>query len=404
MKNVIKTFALAAIAALALTGCIKHEPFGHRPYPDDGGGSGHGGGGGGTPTEKLLLVKQDGWSVKYLGRDPVVYDDGTSAVLEKFQLGCAGATSLFPLIISPDDLRNVYNNDLVDFFTTEVELLQNDVKANPDTPLADLGVYSAKQTNVWFNRHMHGTWLLYVPELDSKLNLTGKYAEYEFTIQEETPTRDFSRWIGTYHVVDPNGYGAFDIVVSNADANYLYYVDGWETGPSVSQQMDGERDWIYARFDVDRLVFYSQFLQTEDYNGTTVKEVFAGTYLSASSDAIGDLDWEGVDYEDNLAYTVYEEDKLVLKPWTIRLDNGYTFTYASMRYSRLWFTDNGNTANWAFYNTAGVPSLPAEMTLIPGTRSTVSAPAVRKRTKGTVHRDQLKPVRTVRQRRAMDKG
>ena len=401
MKNVIKTFALAAIAALALTGCIKHEPYGHRP---DDGGNGNGGHGGGTPSEKLLLIKQDGWSVKYLGRDPVVYEDGTSAVLEKFQLGCAGATNLFPLIISPDDLKNVYNNDLVDFFTYEVELLQNDAKANPAMPLADLGVYSAKQTNVWFNRHMHGTWLLFVPELDSKLNLTGKYAEYEFTIQEEAQTEAYKRWLGKYHVADPNGYAAFDIEVSDADANYLYYVDGWETGPSVEQKMDGERDWIYARFDVDRLVFYAQFLQTEDFNGTTVDEVFAGTYLSASSDAIGDLDWEGVDYEDNLAYTVFDGDKLILKPWTIQLDNGYSFTYASMRYSRLWFTDNGKTANWAFYNTAGVPALPAEMTYIPGTRSTVSAPAVRKRTKGTVHRDQLKPIRTVRQRRAMDKG
>ena len=401
MKNVIKTLALAAIAALALTGCIKHEPFGHRPYPDDGGGNGGHGGGGGTPSEKLLLVKQDGWSVKYLGRDPVTYDDGTSAVLEKFQLGCAGAVNLFPLIISPDDLKNVYQNDLVEFFTYEVELLQQDAKASPATPLSDFGVYSAKQTNVWFNRHMHGTWLLYVPELDSKLNLTGKYAEYEFTILEETPTEAFKRWLGTYHVADPNGYGAFDIVVSDADANYLYYVDGWETGRSVSQQMDGERDWIYARFDVDRLVFYAQFLQTEDYDGTTVDEVFAGTYLTASSDAIGDLDWEGVDLEDNIAYTVYEGEKLILKPWTIKLENGYSFTYASMRYSRLWFTDNGATANWAFYNTAGVPTLPAEMTLIPGTRSAVSAPAVRKRTKGTVHRDQLKPVRTVRQRRVV---
>ena len=402
MKDMIKTFALAAIAALALTGCIKHEPFGHRPYPDDGGGSGSGhGGGGGTPSEKLLLVKQDGWSVKYLGRDPVVYDDGTSAVLEKFQLGCAGATNLFPLIISPDDLKNVYSNDLVDFFTYEVGLLQNDAQANPTMPLADLGVYSAKQTNVWFNRHMHGTWLLYVPELDSKLNLTGKYAEYEFTIQEETPTEAFKRWIGTYHVADLEGHGAYDIVVSNADANYLYYVDGWETGRDADQQMDGDRDWIYARFDVDRLVFYAQFLQTEDYDGITVDEVFAGTYLTASSGINGDLDWEGVDVEDNIAYTAYEGDKLLLKPWTIKLDNGYSFTYFSMRYSRLWFTDNGKTANWAFYNKSGVPALPAEMTLIPGTRSTVSAPAVRKRTKGTVHRDQLKPVRTVRQRRAM---
>ena len=395
MKNVFKTVALAAIASLALTGCIKHDPYGYRPYPDDGGG---------TPSEKLLLVKQDDWSVKYLGRDPVVYDDGTSAVLEKFQLGCSGATYLFPLIISPEDLKGEYGNDLVDFFSYEVEFLQNDAKANPSTPLSDLGVYSAKQTNIWFNRHMHGTWLLFVAELDNKLNLTGKYAEYEFTIQEETPTEAFNHWLGTYHVVDPNGYGAFDIVVSDADANYLYYVKGWETGKSVSNQMDPQENWIYARFDSDRLVFFAQFLETDEYEGTTVKKVFAGTYLTASSDINGDLDWEGVDYEDNIAFTAYEGDKLVLKPWTIQLDNGYSFTYSSMRYSRLWFTDNGATVNWAFYNTGGVPSLPATMTLIPGTRSSTSAPAVLKRSKGTVHRDQLKPVRTVRQRRAMDKG
>ena len=400
MKTLFKTFALAAIASLAITGCIKHEPYGH--HTDYGGGEG-GHGGGGNTEEKLLLVKQDNWTVNYIGRDNVVYDDGTSAVLEKFQLGCSGAINLFPLIISPDDLRNVYNNDLLDFFSYEVQLLQNDAQANPSTPLSDLGVYSAKQTNVWFNRHMHGTWLLFVAELDSKLKLTGKYAEKEFTIQEETPLATYTQWIGTYHVSDVNGYGAFDITISDADANYLYYVDGWETGPSVTQQMDGERDWIYARFDNGRLLFYAQFLQSEDYNGTAVDEVFAGTYLSANSDAIGDLDWEGVDYEDNLAYFNKEGDKITLQPWTIVLDNGYSFTYVSMRYSRLWFTDNGNTVNWDFYNTAGVPMLPADVTFTPGTRAGSSAPAVRLRTKGTVHRDQLKPVRSARQRRDMNR-
>ena len=393
MKTLFKTFALAAIASLAITGCIKHEPYGHQT-PYEGGEGGHGGG---NTEEKLVLTERSDWSVRYLGRDHVVYDDGTSAVLEKFQLGCTGAINVFPLIISPDDLKNVYNNDLVEFFTYEVNLLQQDAKANPSTALSDLGVYSGKQTNVWFNRHMHGTWILFVPELDGKLNLTGKYAEYAFTIQEEEATEAFKRWYGTYHVTD--GYGAFDIVVSDADANYLYYIDGWETGRSVSQQMDGERDWIYARFDDGRLIFYAQFLQTEEYDGITVDEVFAGTYLTQTSDSIGDLDWEGVDYEDNLAFMVQEGDKLWLQPWTIVLDNGYSFTYASMRYSRLWFTNNGNTVNWAFYNTAGVPLLPAEVTAIPGTRSSVSAPAVRLRNKGTVHRDQLKPVRKTRQRR-----
>ena len=396
MKNVIKTVALAAIATLALTGCFKHEPYGHRPGPDEGGN-------GGRTEEKLNLTKRTDWIVQYQGRENMAYGDGTTAVLEKFKLNFSGAVNLFPLIISPDDLKNVYQNDLLAFFEYEVGLLQQDAKANPSTALADLGVYSAKQTTVWFNRHMHGTWILYVPELDGKLNLTGQYAEYEFTIAEETATEAFKRWYGSYHVSD--GYSAFDITVSDADANYLYYVDYWETGSSVSQQMDGERDWIYARYADGKLIFYAQFLQTEEYDNKTVDEVFAGTWLTPTSDKIGDLDWEGVDYEDPVAYTAQDGEKVMLQPTTVTFDNGSTLTYHSMRYARLWFTDNGNTVNWAFYNTAGVPSLPAQMEYIPGTRANAaaSAPAVRQRTKGSVHRDQLKPVRTSRVRKWTEK-
>ena len=389
-----KTVALAAIASLALTGCIKHEPYGHRP-------EGHEGGNGGREEEKLLLTKRTDWTIRYQGRQDVTYDDGTTAVLEEFFLACVDASYVFPLIISPDDLENVYDNDLLAFFNYEVKLLQQDAQASPTTALADLGVYSPKQSTVWFNRHMHGTWILYVAELDSKLNLTGQYAEHTFTIPEEEATEGFKRWFGTYHVSDD--YSAFDITVSDADANYLYYIDGWETGPSVSQQMDGERDWIYARYDNGRLIFYAQFLQTEEYDGTTVKEVFAGTWLTATSDKVGDLDWEGVDYEDPVAYTSQEGDKVTLQPTTVTFDHGFQLTYNSMRYSRLWFTDNGSTVNWAFYNTGGVPSLPATMEYIPGTRASSSAPAVRQRTKGTVHRDQLKPARLTRVRKWVEK-
>ena len=390
MKRMFRTIAMAAIASLALTGCMKHDPINHRPE------EGHGGNGGGKTEEKLVVTERNDWNVRYLGR---VEDSESMAMFEKFKFSYNGSGYVIPLIISPDDLKSVYDNDLVEFFSYEANLLQQDVSANPSASYLDMGVFNSKNSEAYFKRHMHGTWILYLVELDTKLNLTGQYAEYTFTIEEEEATEAFKRWYGTYHVTD--GYGAFDIVVSDADANYLYYVDGWETGRSVSQQMDGERDWIYARFDNGRLVFYAQFLTTEDYDGTTVDEVFAGTYLTPSSDSIGDLDWEGVDYEDNLAYTVQEGDKLMLKPWTIELDNGYSFTYASMRYSRLWFTDDGNTVNWAFYNTAGVPTLPAEMTAIPGTRSSVSAPAIRLRSKGTVHRDQLKPIRNTRQRRGV---
>ena len=387
-----RTIALAAIAALAITGCIKHEPY---VRPD------HGGQGGGRTDDKLLLVLQDSWKVQYMGRENAVYDDGTTAVLEVFQMNCSGAVNLFPLIISPEDLKDVYDNDLLKFFEYEVKLLQNDAKADPSIELSQLGVYSGKQKSVKFGRHLHGTWLLYVPELDGKLNLTGKYAEYEFTIPEDPATEAFKRWYGTYHVYDR--YSAFDITISDADANYLYYVDYWEVGPSVSEQMTQKRDWIYARFADGKLYFYAQYLTDEEYDGKTVKQVFAGTWRTPTSDTIGDLDWEGVNLEDPIAYTSEEDDKVILRPVTVTFDNGSSLTYHSMRYSRLWFTDNGNTANWAFYNTAGVPSLPADMDYVPGTRAASSAPAVRQHTKGTVHRDQLKPVSSSRVRKWTEK-
>ena len=392
-----KTVALAAIASLALTGCIKHEPYGHRPGPN-------GDGDGGRDKDKLLLVKQDDWKVKYDGREDAVDDEGNVSVEETFQMDCAGAVYLFPLIISPEDLKNVYEDDLLDFFEYEVQLLQNDVQTiyNPqEKDLERFGVYPGNKKKVNFYRHIHGTWHLYIPELDSGLNLTGRYAEYTFTIPEDEATEAFTRWYGKYHVYD--GYCGFDITISDADANYLYFVDGWETGPSVAEEMNQERDWIYARFDEGRLIFYAQSLTNEEYDGQTVKQVFAGTWLTPTSDKIGDLDWEGVDYEDPIAYTVEEGDKVILQPTTVTFDNGSTLTYHSMRYSRLWFTDNGSTVNWAFYNSAGVPSLPMNMEYIPGTRASSSAPAVRQRTKGTVHRDQLKPARLTRVRKWVEK-
>ena len=387
-----RTVAMVAIASLAFTSCIKHNPYNHRPGPgpDNGGGT----------EEKLLLTHRSDWTATYLGRDK-----SSGNAQEHFRLRCNGAWKVFPLIISPDDLKNVYGDDLLAFFEYEVGLLKKDAQADPSTPLDELGVYQAVlNSDVWFNRHMFGTWILYLPELDDNLDLTGKYGELTFTIAKETPTEEYKRMIGNYRIYDLEGHGSFEIMVSEADPNYLYYVDGWETGRSVHQQMDGNRDWIYARFADGKLVFYAQFLQVEDYDNIQVDEVFAGTILSSTSDLIGDLDWQGVDFEDPIAQMVYDGNAYRVIPTTVHYDNGYEAPYNSMRYSRLWFSDGGQTVNWAFYNESGVPALPAGVEVLPGTRSTVSAPAVRTRTRATVHRDQLKPVRTSRPRKAAKNG
>ena len=127
MKNMIKTFALAAIAALALTGCIKHEPYGHRPGPDDGGGNG--GHGGGTPSEeKLVLRERTDWKVQYLSREDWVNDDGTLEKVEHFSFLYNGSGYYIVRLVRPDDFKNAYDSDAAAFFTYEGKSLVEDAK------------------------------------------------------------------------------------------------------------------------------------------------------------------------------------------------------------------------------------------------------------------------------------
>lgn len=380
--------ALAAIASMALTGCYKQNPVDRNDGRDPRDPR--------EPEEEKLAVRErTDWSITYTGRVDRVFDGGVTEKMENFRISYNGSNYLLPLVIRPDDLKTVYSNDEADFFTYESDVLLQDAQSAGKSFREMEGVLSARETSIDFKRMLHGTWNAYLVELDRDGKPTGDYALTSFTIAEETPTEAFTRWMGTWHVTD--GYCSFDIELSSAEANYLYFVDYWERGTAVAQQMDADRDWFYARFEDGRPVFYAQFLTNDEYNGSTVDQVFAGTYLAPDSDAIGYLDWEGVDYEDPIAIPVEEDGYYVLDPIELSFDNGYKVYYHSMRYSRLWF-DNEGYANWAFYNTAGVPSFPMTMTFMPGTKSSVPEVTERFDSKGSIHRYQLKTVKPSRQR------
>ena len=388
MKNVIKTFALAAIAALALTGCIKHEPYGHRPYPDDGGGNG--GHGGGTPTEdKLVLRERTDWSINYIGREDYVTDTSVEQV-ERFRPVYNGKGYYIIRIVRPDDFKNAYQSDAAGFFTFEAESLLTDAK-NDGVNFWQYTdeVFDAKTPDILFNRLRSGTWTAFLIELDTAGKLTGDYAEATFTIQEEVASADFSKWLGTWRA--SNGLIGFDLDISSIDNNFIYRIDGWERGPAVSFQMDQE--YIEGEFWAPNGFLYivSQYLGTyDDDNLGTVDELFMGNIFDSNGLTL--ITDEGID----LAVMVPTEgDGAELQPMEVTLSTNsgdYTTKFHSMQYY-MWAHKSGE---WHPYN-ENVAQLPLTMTRIRGTRASGLAPAkARAATKASIHHGQPKAAGSAR--------
>ena len=386
MKNMIKTFALAAIAALALTGCIKHEPYGHRPDPDDGGGNG-GHGGGGTSQEQLIVREHAEWAFQYVGREDYLNDYGEIERVERFRHKYSGTGYFIIRIVRPEDFKNEYQSDAAGFFTFEAESLLTDAK-NDGVNFWQYTdeVFDARTPDILFNRLRSGTWTAFLIELDNTGKVTGNYAETTFTLQQETASAAYNKWLGKWLV--SNNLMGYELEISALDNNFLYRIDGWERGQAAGFQMDQE--YLEGEFWAPNGFLYirSQFLGTyDDDNLGTVDELFMGNIFDSNGLTI--ITDEGID----LAVMVpMEGGTAELQPMevTLKTDNGdYTTKFHSMQYY-MWAHKTGE---WHPYN-ANVPELPLTMTPLTRTRADEGLAPARERaaTKASIHHSQPKAV------------
>ena len=385
MKNVIKKVALAAIAALALTGCFKHEPFGHRTDYDPEGGNGHGGNGG-NGQEQINLTERSDWKVRYVAREDWVNDDGTVDRVEHFEFSYTGKTYYIVRMVRPEDFKEAYQSDAAAFFTFEAKSLLEDAKNDGvNFWQYDQEVFDAKITDIYFNRLRSGTWTAFLIELDAKGGVTGNYAETSFTLREEQASDAFSKWLGAWRV--SNGLVGYDIDISSIDNNFVYRIDGWEQGPAVSFQMDQE--YLEAEFYEPNgfLYIFSQFLGAyDDDNLGTVDELFMGNiYDSNGLTVITD---EGLD----LAVMVPTgADTAELQPLTVKLETN-SGVYETDFYSMQYYMWAHQTGEWHAYNdNAGKIKLPLTMTRLEGTRAaSVHYAKAREVTRSSIHHSQPK--------------
>ena len=382
MKTLFKTIALAAIATLAVTGCVKHEPYIHRPDVDpyDGGGQGHGGGGGGTETVDPGKKVRDDWSFSYVDRED--YQDpqtGGWSEVERFHFEYKGTGRFIFRMIRQDDLTNNYNGKIVAFFQDEY----NNLGENGET-------FGAETEDVLFDRMMSGSWIgfMFEAKKDSKGNVESfDYYEKTFTIQEEPASQAFEAWLGDWRVM--SGTVGYDIHIEPIDNNFLYKITGWECGDAVSFQMNQEylegEFWKYDGCLYIRSQFLGSYNDT-DFGYGDVDEVFLGNIFD--SNGLTTIIDEGIDVAQMV---MVEKDAAELRAMPVKIQTAsgdYETAFYSMQYY-MW--DHKNQEYHPYNPKAGNFKFPFTMTRLPGTRAEAFAPVPERAvTKEAIHRYQPK--------------
>ena len=313
---------LAIAAMIVLGGCSTRI----EPYRPSGGGSHSGGGSGGTtPQPTVQVTERTDWKVEYKGRVDYKEDDGTVSRVEEFFFNYTGDNLFFLVTLSDEDYAKFYDSEVKNLIEGEVKDL-NTRAQNEGKQVSEMdNVYTKRIKTLYADIMIHGWYNAFLVELDRNGKATYNYCRTDMEVKEEAASPDYLGWLGTWNVSD--GYVGYDIQVTAIENNYLYRVDGWETGPAAgSTQMDQDDDWIEARLVNDgTLSFFIQFIASyENYESLgNVDYMFVGTYVESTGEKVDD--WEGweVAWAENdgngktvlcAANTEYEVDGKVYKP------------------------------------------------------------------------------------------
>lgn len=312
---------LAIAAMIVLGGCSTRI----EPYRPSGGGGQGGGGNTPQPQPTVQVTERTDWKVEYKGRVDYKEDDGTVSRVEEFFFNYTGDNLFFLVTLSDEDYANFYDSQVKNLIDGEVKDL-NTRAQNEGKQVSEMdNVYTKRIKTLYADIMIHGWYNAFLVELDRNGKATYNYCRADMEVKEEAASPDYLGWLGTWNVSD--GYVGYDIQVTAIENNYLYRVDGWETGPAAgSTQMDQDDDWIEARLVNDgTLSFFIQFIASyENYESLgNVDYMFVGTYVESTGEKVDD--WEGweVAWAENdgngktvlcAANTEYEVDGKVYKP------------------------------------------------------------------------------------------
>ena len=357
-------WSVALLAAFAVVGCTSTDidPYHRQGTVPGGSGGREGGEGGTTPTPTVTVKERSDWGITYKGRALFEAGDPT----EEFEFKYTGSNFFIFRTMSDAYFQEHYNGSMQAFLEGEADDVvaiaeQNDRKFYEDTG----NVFTSATKSVYFDLMVHGDYTGYLIEMDKDGKPTYNYAKKNFTVVEETATDAYTAWLGGWTV--SNGLVGYNIKVSPLENNYLYRVDGWETGDAAgSVQMNQDDDWLVTRFADGDMVFFIQFIASySDYEDLgDVDYMFVGTFTETTGTQ--------VDYYENreLARAKKVDDKFVLEGGhAVYPVDGKTITpaYETMRYALYSYKNK----EWVFFHD-NTPTFPLTLVRNPDVKADIA--------------------------------
>ena len=354
MKKMRYLSWLAIAAMILLTGCTTRlSPYRSGSYNGgyNNGGNNNGNNNGGNNQATVEAVERTDWKVEYKGRTDYQEDDGSVSRVEEFFFNYTGDNLFILRTLSDDDFATYYDSDVKKLIEGEVKDL-NTMAANEGKKVVDMdNVFTKRIKTLYADIMIHGYYNAFLIELDRGGNATYKYCRADMEVKEEEASEGYNGWLGAWTVFD--GSMVYDIEVSSIENNYLYRVDGWETGKAAGNtQMNQDDDWIQTRYFNDgTLSFFIQFIAAYDnYEELgNVDYMFVGTYVESTGEKVDD--WEGWE----VAWAEkYPNGDVKLNGGSTEFEvDGKTYTphFNSMRYSLYSYKDE----SWHHFHDA-VPS------------------------------------------------
>ena len=367
--------AALMVAALLIPACTKHRiPATHEHGGNQNSGGqnsggnqpGHGGeqGGNGGEQSGLTLNLRTDWSIVYEGRwEDYVEEDGSLSDVEKFTVSCPGAVYFEVRILGKDELANNFNGSLKAYLEDEEGWIAKDAEA-AGRSFSELDyIYTQSTNTILFDRSRSGEYNYILIGITKDGKVSGDYTQTTVVIEQEAASGEYKKWLGEWLV--SNGEVGYRISVSQSEANWLYRVDGWETGSSIAPAPTGtvmDQEYIEARFDRNsgNMVFFSQYLGGyEDDEWGWLDEYFLGNILDSGG-------FQGItDTGLDVGVASFEAESTVVAnltgaPLKMYVDGmAFDTKFYSMCY---WNVDSQNKEpEWCRYN-LNTPAFPLSMT------------------------------------------